>query len=124
MNNLDKFGELLMKEVRDLTTEHYLMIKSGKMKSAIAQSIYANIQRLNEEDKSILDSVAGELIDRTISNFLRMLENSEEFTIAIEEDVPADSNIVELSDGLAGELFTEDGWYANYSQNLLNRKTM
>lgn len=46
-------------------------------------------------------------------NMLFMLEEHEEI-----EMLYAGENIVEESDGLSGELYTEDGWIEKYSKKM------
>lgn len=47
----------------------------------------------------------------TIDNMLCMLEDNEDFAL-----IKDGENIAELSDGLSGELYTEDGWISKYSE--------
>ncbi|EFS6814276.1 hypothetical protein JR617_000290 [Listeria monocytogenes] len=52
------------------------------------------------------------IVDNTLFNILTMFEQSEDkLTLLANHE-----NIIEASDGLAGELFTEDGWISKFSQ--------
>lgn len=46
-------------------------------------------------------------------NMLFMIEEHEEIELLYKEE-----NIAEKSDGLSGELYTEDGWIEKYSKKL------
>jgi hypothetical protein len=52
-----------------------------------------------------------------------MFEQSTDFTICEKKSIDPEDDIVELSDGLSGELYSEDGWiekYSKYSPNTIN----
>ncbi|MDQ2180872.1 hypothetical protein [Marinifilum sp. D714] len=121
MKKLDEFGKKLIQEVRDLTTEEYISIKSGQMKSSEAQILFELISGLNSNQQSTLDSIVGEVIDRALHNTLRMFESSESMTVADKEKIELSCDIVESSDGLSGELYGDNGWFVKYSNNYLKR---
>ena len=54
-------------------------------------------------------------IDAAIHDFLFAIEEQADFENDIQIIVNED-NIVEMSDGLQGELFTQDGWLEKYSK--------
>ncbi|MFA9949978.1 hypothetical protein [Dentiradicibacter hellwigii] len=108
-SDLDRFGELLIKEVRDSAFERYLMIKEGKLKSNIAKEMKKNIDLIN--NKELLDQIVLDVIDSSLFRFLRMLEENDLHIGFL--DGP---NIVNESDGISGEIFGEDGWVKLYSE--------
>jgi hypothetical protein len=121
MNKLEKFGEILMKEVRDNTSEEYLMIKEGRMRSEKAQRIFMMIESLDQESKVILDRVIGDILDRTLHNLLYMFEQSTNYTIVNKKEIDSEIDMVENSDGISGELYGDKGWFLKYSKNLLDK---
>ena len=54
-------------------------------------------------------------IDSAIHDFLFALQEQADFDNEIQITVN-DDNIVELSDGIHGEAYSDDGWYAKYSK--------
>lgn len=67
---------------------------------------------MNEEDKEFINHLGVMIVDNTLFNILTMFEQSEDkLTLLANHE-----NIIEASDGLAGELFTEDGWISKFSQ--------
>ncbi|MCY2977121.1 MAG: hypothetical protein NTU79_00415 [Planctomycetota bacterium] len=57
----------------------------------------------------------ADLVDSTLHDLLGFFEGAEDFLIAFKDE---ENNLVDLnkiSDGLAGELFTEEGWISRFS---------
>ncbi|AIQ54615.1 hypothetical protein [Paenibacillus sp. FSL R7-0331] len=118
---LDMFGELVINQVRDSTIEQWEKMLTGQLKSKRAVNVY-------EEAKSKLDGPAlemvmglvNQIVDSTLHNFLELFEQEEKIKLLFmgsgsKEDT-GEVEIKEISDGLAGELYTEDGWILKYSQ--------
>jgi ferritin len=115
MNNesLDCFGEFLMKRVRDMSISHWEKIISGKLKSADGQMMHKKIVE-SFSDIEILEEVVKKVVDTTLHNLLWGLEEDDIVDVIVERDDHKES-IKVISDGLAGELYTEDGWIARFS---------
>lgn len=67
----------------------------------------------NEEQISIMRRALISSIDTGIHDFLFKLQQQDEEGITI---VVNGKNLADISDGLHGELFTEDGWYQRFSE--------
>lgn len=114
-NVLNKFGELLMKDVRDKTISHWDMILDGRMKGISGQQVKAKIDSFSDEQIEVLKWLIPKVIDENLHNLLTMVEENE--TIKVEVwNHHLSGNVKELSDGLAGELYTEDGWISRFSK--------
>jgi len=113
---LDLFGETLMLEVRDRAINEWTGIIEGRMKSPISQKIFEKLQHLQPEDKIYLKQLFSEVVDTTLHFLLSLVEESEQIDIVFHADSGETLNIKEISDGLAGELYTEDGWIARFSE--------
>lgn len=120
---LDEFGMALMEDVRDYAAEEYLKMKIGKMKSIPSKKVFEAIHSIDSKHHEKLDFIVGKMIDNVIHKVLFMFEQSESFTIADKEKVAEDNDLVEYSDGLCGELYSEDGWYYMYSKNFLKMES-
>lgn len=103
-SSLDNFGEIFINEVRDNTIEIFEKIFDGSMKGVTAENIRNRMGIVDEEKRQFLVWLAAQIVDQCMDNMLFMLEEHEELKILYE-----DVNIAELSDGLSGELYTEDG---------------
>lgn len=108
---LDDFGSALMRRVRDRSLGRYENIQRGALKSQRAIELHDLLSEFDEQQQMAIKILITESIDNTLFNLLFMFEEDED-----KEIVVADVNISEISDGLAGELFSEDGWITRFSQ--------
>lgn len=108
--NLNLFGELLMKEVRDTSIQEMDKIIDGKMKGEIAEKIQSELTQL-EGNKEMLKKIIPSIIDRTLDSLLFCIEENPEIELLYNGE-----NLVDLSDGLSGELYSDDGWIKKYSR--------
>ena len=109
--DLDLFGEIFINEVRDRTISLFDDRVKGNMKGESSQQLYKDVQTLNESQREIMYRIIEQVTDLSIHNMLCMFEDHEELKLLLNEE-----NLVEESDGLAGELYTEDGWIKRYSK--------
>lgn len=119
---LQKFGRILISEVRDEAIDKYEMIVGGTMKSVPAIDIHRKLNSFTDEQLSIVRQVVVGSIDDVIHNFLWMLEQHEDDIDLLcgEDEESNKENVCDLSDGLSGEIYTEDGWIAKYSNHKEN----
>ncbi|MCL1992124.1 MAG: hypothetical protein FWG66_04170 [Spirochaetes bacterium] len=112
---VEDFGALFIDRVWDNTVDTMGMIIDGKMKSERAQKLYAKINALDDNAKGVIKEVIMEAIGQNTFNVLQFFEEEEEYIIGFngEEGI---TDLKELSDGLAGELYSEDGWIEKYSK--------
>ncbi|KZN28698.1 hypothetical protein [Pseudoalteromonas luteoviolacea] len=115
---LAKLGKALIVEVRDEAIEKYEMIALGKMKSTEALEKNSKLQSFSEQQLKDIRSLVVSSIDDVLHNLLWMLEQHEqEICLMVGEDEDSKKeNIAEVSDGLSGEIYTEDGWINSYSR--------
>jgi len=111
---LNQFGKLLMKEVRDIAISEFHDIIEDNFVSKESKYLQGIVKKDNIK-KDSLEKIVTEMIDRTIFKFLFLFEMNEEFSI-VANSGKTPKNLVEISDGLSGEIFTEDGWIKKYSQ--------
>lgn len=113
---LEKFGQILMTEVRDEAIEKYEMIVSGRMKSTPAIEFNKKLSALSDDQLSLIREVVVNSIDDVIHNFLWMVEQHEDDVELICSEGASKANMNEVSDGLSGEIYTDDGWIALFSK--------
>lgn len=109
---LDALGERLMREVRDETISDWAMILDGRMKGERAEHIR---ERTKCIDRNVLASAIPEVVDSVLHHLLRWLEEEEDFQLVGHVGTVQSENIAEDSDGLSGELYTDEGWIAKFS---------
>ena len=114
-NSLDVLGQSLMKYVRDETISTWDRMIDGKMKGLTAQKVKEKVSGLSEEQLEILKWIIPKIVDQGIHNVMVMFEECEELFLGVNRDSEEMEDIKEESDGLAGELYTEDGWITRFS---------
>lgn len=115
---LDILGYKLMYAVRDPSINRFDCILSGDVKAKSLIALHKSLRIFDSEQSEIIREIVVESIDEAIYNFLDMLEQNEEtMKLFISQYGNNGKNVVEISDGLSGELFTEDGWKAKFSQH-------
>ena len=119
MNNqqssLDKFGEFIVVNLRDKAIENAEMLLENGSKSPQTKILQDELLTFNAAQKAIVANTVKASIDAAIHDFLFAIEEQADFENDIQIIVNED-NIVEMSDGLQGELFTQDGWLEKYSK--------
>lgn len=112
---LEYFGKTLMTEVRDRAINQWEGNIEGRMKSKHSQEIFKKLQHLNIEEREYLKQLFSEVVDTTLHYLLTMIEENEKIEMIISTESGKPLSIREISDGLAGELYTEDGWIHSFS---------
>jgi hypothetical protein len=113
---LNNFGEILMTQVRDRAIARYRMIANGSVKAPSLKALSHRLTSLTDEELSSVEDVIIETVDSVIFNLLNTLEEEDKLQLLYQDKENILHNIVDLSDGLAGELFTEDGWIYQFSK--------
>jgi hypothetical protein len=113
-SELEIFGKLIVESLRDRAIRDCDLLLSGRYKAPALQSIQKQLEVLNSDEIKLLKSVVQHCIDSSIHDFLFKLQEENDLGGDIEVLING-NNVAELSDGLQGELFTEDGWFAKYS---------
>lgn len=119
---LDMFGEYLMSKVRDEAINDWERVFSGRMKDEESQQLYETLKSFNSDQLKFVAMLFPRIVDTTLHHLLWSLENEEEITVTIKSDENSIVNIREVSDGLAGELYTENGWISRYSNKFGRNK--
>ena len=105
---LSQFGHEFIKNTRDRTLKSYVKLKNNEMKAKDSLIIHNKINHLNLDKQLILDDVVYEMVDLVLFNVLNFLEESTQIEFE-------DENINAITDGLAGELYSNEGWIRKFS---------
>ncbi|MEE6032937.1 hypothetical protein [Avibacterium paragallinarum] len=111
MNRLEKFGEIYIHEVRDRSLSLLYKLLEGKIKAPRLLRLQEELNNLDNQKRKVIEELSEALIDNTLHNILFLFEQYPEFELTFENQ-----NLANLSDGLSGELYTEDGWIKKYSK--------
>lgn len=110
---LDVFGEILMKRVRDEAIEQWEKTIQGELKSQECQRLHNLISSSGQSE--MFNDLVPKIVDTTLHHLLWTFEQNELIDINVANGDSKQISIKEISDGLAGELYTEDGWISRFS---------
>lgn len=113
MTSLELLGERLIKRVRDETITDWTLILDGTMKGSRANEIRALIPDANRE---LIKTVIPQVVDAVLHKVLVWLEADPSFSICARTGNDFEA-MEDISDGLAGELYGENGWLAKYGNS-------
>lgn len=114
---LNDFGRKIINSVRDQAIFEFEAILFGKMKSESAIKLHNELKTFDKHQIDVLKKTIFASIDNVIYNTLDMLEQNEEsMRLLVSHDGNNERNIVEISDGLSGELFSKNGWIEKFSK--------
>lgn len=114
--DLDFFGELLMTRVRDKAISEWDRIMDGRAKGITAKVVKKALENFSEEQKKTVGWLLPKVVDSTIHHLLWTFEQELVVDIVVKKESGTVNSIRDLSDGLSGELYTQDGWIVRFSK--------
>jgi hypothetical protein len=112
---LNKFGQLLMRRVRDEAVTDWKMMIDGRMKGASAEKVRQLLGSLSEADKRLISHLIPGVVDTVLHHLLWTVEQETDLYVGVETDDGIE-NLRDISDGLPGELYSDEGWIARFSK--------
>lgn len=120
----DKFGQLLMKDVRDHGIEKWDKILNGEMKGSIAKQIQMMTSSFSEEQIEILHKLVPFVIDGIMHDLLYLFEESDWIKISLQTQDETVSDIRDETGGdLQGYAFIWAEEFSKYPKSGLNSLT-
>lgn len=113
-NILDFFGKIFVKEIYDVSVRRAHNIIDGKVNAPSLLKMHDNFHGISNENLGHIKEFAQETIMATLHNFFWMIEQSDDFDLVVKTK-DGTISLKEISDGLYGEAYGEDGWIAKYS---------
>jgi len=113
---LDRFGEFVVANLRDSTIYKADTLLAAYWKSPGSQALQSDLQRLTPEQRAVVRRCVIASIDSGLHDFLFALQESHNAETGIEVIVDGHS-IAAQSDGLHGEPYSVDGWFAKFSKH-------
>lgn len=114
-NKLDKFGKFLVENLRDKGINYAELLLKGHWKAPSLLNIQRELNGLSDTQKEAVKKVIISTLDTAIHDFLFALQERTGFDNEIQIIVDGE-NVIELSDGIHGEAYSDEGWYAKYSK--------
>ncbi|MBI5724772.1 MAG: hypothetical protein HZA50_12490 [Planctomycetes bacterium] len=121
MNELDKFGEFFVQNFRDKALSRLQFIIERKWKSPSLQSLQNRLARLSSEDKQLIQELTDDIIIAAMHDVLFAFQESHDTGKGADITFNGKS-MASMSDGLHGELFSEDGWIKKFSKHPYKEK--
>jgi DNA repair protein RadC len=112
---LDQFGKELVEEIRDKSIEDLFEVISGKINAPILLELHKKIYSDDISQTESFKLLTIKCVDTVLHNFLWMLEQHEELDLIVNKKNRVIS-LKSISDGLPGELPTDDGWIGRFSK--------
>ena len=111
---LDQFGAFVMEKLRDPGIDHFDGLLAKRWKAPALKKLQRELGALTNARKAVVRQAFVESMDEAIHAFLFALAEESESGGAVRVRVRG-KDVASLSDGLQGELFTEEGWFARFS---------
>lgn len=111
---LDEFGKVLMSQVRDRACEDLQRIISGKAADKSGRELYERFRSLSPEDAKFVQRFLVIALDLGMACFLHFLDDYQ-IEVLFRSDGKEKHDVRAISDGLHGEIWTEDGWIERFS---------
>src|SRR5437879_2049811 len=112
LDPLGRFGQFLMENLRDKAIQSYDGLAKGHWKAPSLQQIQRDLKTLDKSQLAITRRSLVTAMDHGIHDFLFALQELADYDIQV---IVRGKNIAEISDGLHGELFGDEGWRAKFS---------
>ncbi len=103
-----------MEKARDKALASYASIESGKAKAPALRPLAKGLASLTDTQRALVRACVAHAVDATLHGLLFGLVEQNDFGQAIRVIVD-EKNAAELSDGLEGEAYGDDGWIARFS---------
>lgn len=110
---LDTVGRLLMKHVRDDAIQHCDMVR---LKGERAHEIRRRLAEGGPEAERVLAEMIPEIVDAVLRSLLWAMDQQQELMLGLRDASGQITDVNALSDGLAGELYSSEGWIARFSK--------
>lgn len=112
---LEDFGKCLMQYCRDRSLTMTTRVLQGKIKSPNHKIVGEILQNLTDEEKRAIEDLAKLMFNEITFQFEQLLNEHKKYKLMYTDGESA-IDLLDLSDGLFGEMFGEDGWIASYSK--------
>lgn len=117
MNNLELFGRMLMKEVRDNSIACAYSIVDGTAKPPSYIRYHKIIESCSDEQKETIKKILMEMIDHCLFDFMNMLDQNPEIFEIIVHGEEKQSSLHDEEDELHHAVFDWFDYYSDFDYN-------
>lgn len=112
----DAFGEFLMTKLRDEAIDFFDGLATGGVKSPRTAALRTALASMTPEQRDVTRRAVVAAVDHGLHAFLFALDEGGTPTAEVVVTVDG-QNVVDQSDGVYGELFGDQGWFARHSRH-------
>jgi hypothetical protein len=116
MQPLDKLGQFIATKLRDPAIDYADGFLAGRWKGPATRALQAALARLPAGHRELVRRVVVTSVDAGIHDFLFALAEAHDQDQGIAVVVDGE-NAAAISDGLQGEPYSADGWFARFSKH-------
>jgi hypothetical protein len=113
--SLDKFGEFYVRNLRDKMLQDLDMLLSGSWNAPGVQDLQQRLVALPEDCRALIREAAEHMVVTGMHDLLFALQEEADNDGAIRLTVDG-VEVAKESDGMHGEIFSDEGWIARFSQ--------
>ncbi len=111
---LDHFGRFITHHLRDAVIRHFDQLVASHWKAPGVLALQAALADMPPEHLVVARRAVVSATDAAVHDFLFQLQEQAAFDNRIHVAVDG-IDVVAASDGIHGEAYTSDGWYARFS---------
>jgi hypothetical protein len=104
-----------MEEVRDDSMNFLKRLVEGQMADSVSKKLSVELQNLSPKQLVTIKKLLAQAVDAGIVRFLNLFD-AYEIGIQLKDDSGKTHDVRKLSDGLVGELYSDNGWQAQFSK--------
>ena len=114
---LDTVGQKLMRDVRDRSIEQWEMLADGELKGNFAHEMMNLCHDiLSSPNREVFkEKLLPAIVDTVLHYFLFLVESDSALYLVFSAEGKGIVSLQKMSDGLAGELYTREGWIQRFS---------
>lgn len=111
---LDDFGRFIAEHLRDRGIHHAQVLVDGAWNAPSLQRLQADLRALTTGQREAVVRTVVSSIDAAVHDFLFAIQEANDDGEGVQVHVRG-AKPASRTDGLHGEIFTNDGWFARYS---------
>ena len=114
-DSLAYLGAFLVTNLRDQALHCFDNLSIGKWKAPALKKLQSDMAKMSDAQREIARRAIVECVDSAIHDFLFALQQEADFDNRIIINVDG-IDVVKASQGIHGEPYGDDGWFAKYSK--------
>jgi hypothetical protein len=114
LSPLDEFGAFIVKHLYDSGIRCGEKLLAGSYRAPDAAALQSGLRTLEPSQRAAVSELVSKVLSTAMHDFLFALQEQADFENHICLTVRG-TNVVEASDGIHGEAYGPDGWFARFS---------